>query len=147
MPDTNFTIITNREGGAARSANVAAKASLPCLRPAIYAMQPSNPAPPPITPDSVQNTDGLWELSSEASAAVPPQHQGLFMSRSRWPIRMPRRFRRRTAVEAFERYGSTRIFVRPFRVSSRSPRVAKIFLKKAVGRSRSRWRGGFPGEA
>jgi hypothetical protein len=121
--------------GAARSANVAAKASWPTCNFqsefAGFASQPHHSSTPEVH-DSIQNTDGFWELSFCGQRAVLPQHQGLFyvafLLANPHGAPIPAAD---LAVEVFERYGEHEDFRPPIPEYLRDhSRVAKILLRK-----------------
>lgn len=119
--------------GAARSTNVAVKASLPgCnVQSAPCNLQTQHSSTPALQ-DSVQNTDGFWEVTFAGQRAVLPQHQGLFFvafllaKPHAAPIPAAD-----LAVEVFERYGEHEDFRPPIPEYLRDhSRVAKILLRK-----------------
>jgi hypothetical protein len=82
--------------------------------------------------DSVQNTDGFWELGFGGQRAVLPQHQGLFyvafLLANPHAAPIPAAD---LAVEVFERYGEHEDFRPPIPEYLRDhSRVAKILLRK-----------------
>jgi hypothetical protein len=82
--------------------------------------------------DSIQNTDGFWELDFAGQRAVLPQHQGLFyvafLLANPHGAPIPAAD---LAVEVFERYGEHEDFRPPIPEYLRDhSRVAKILLRK-----------------
>jgi hypothetical protein len=88
-------------------------------------------ATPPLG-DSIQNTDGFWELSFAGQCAVMPQHQGLFYAA--YLLANPHAApipAADLAVEVFERFGEHEDFRPPIPEYLRDhSRVAKILRRK-----------------
>jgi hypothetical protein len=86
----------------------------------------------PSLQDSIQNSDGFWELAFRGQRAVVPQHQGLFyvafLLANPHDVPIPAAD---LAVEVFERYGEHEDFRPPIPEYLRDhSRVAKILLRK-----------------
>ena len=86
----------------------------------------------PRLQDSIQNSDGFWELNFAGRRAVLPQHQGLFyvafLLSNPHAAPIPAAD---LAVEVFERYGEHEDFRPPIPEYLRDrSRVAKILLRK-----------------
>jgi hypothetical protein len=98
---------------------------------AIFASESQHSTTPPLQ-DSIQNTDGFWELGFGGQRAVLPQHQGLFFVA--WLLANPHAApipAADLAVEVFERFGEHEDFRPPIPEYLRNhSRVAKILLRK-----------------